>query len=257
VPYADTTGMKLWYEEAGSGPAVVFLHAGLMDHRMWDPQWTPFAERFRAIRFDAPGFGRSDPPAREYVLADVLAGLLDALSIERAALVGCSMGGGAEVDYALSHPERVAALVAVATGLSGSSFRAYSDEQEARGEAAWNAGDLETLAELWLEVWAPLGVDERLRAIAHESAKTFAMPEEVDPPNPAADRLGGLAVPTLVVAGSHDVAAITENCRRLAAEVPGARLEIFADSDHLPSYREADRFNRLVLGFLESALGSR
>jgi 3-oxoadipate enol-lactonase len=250
VPHADAAGFRIGYDDQGSGPVVVLLHQGLMDRRVWEPQWARFTERFRAIRFDAPGFGDSEPAPEDYVLADVLAGLLDSLGIERAALVGGSMGGKAAIDYTLARPDRVWALVAAAPGLSGFSFRAYSNEQNARGEALWEARDLAGLADLWLEVWAPLGADETLRGIAHDCAKTFELPEEINPAAPAAERLHELRVATLVVSGGRDVAGINEICGRLAAEVPGARLEVFEDADHLPSYREPERFNELVLGFL-------
>jgi 3-oxoadipate enol-lactonase len=251
MPHADTREGRVWFDEAGSGDAVVLLHEGLLDRRMWEPQWAPFGQRFRTIRFDAPGFGRSDPPSKEYVLADVLRGLLDELGIERTALVGGSMGAKAAIDFTLASPDRVWALVAAVPGLSGFSFRAYSDEQNERGEALWGARDLAGLADLWLEVWAPLGVDETLRTIAHDSAKTFELPEEVNPALPSAGRLAELRAPTLVIEGGRDVEGIRQICAKLAAEVPRARLEVFADSDHLPSYREAERFNELVLGFLE------
>jgi pimeloyl-ACP methyl ester carboxylesterase len=250
MPHADVAGRKLYYEEAGKGPAVVLLHEGLMDRRMWEPQWQPFSARFRTIRFDAPGFGESEPAAADYVLADVLGGLLDQLDLESAALVGGSMGGKAAIDFTFASPDRVWALVAAVPGLSGFSFRAYSDEQEARGEAMWEARDLAGLADLWLEVWAPLGVDDTLRTIAHDCAKTFEAPEEVNPAVPAADRLGEVQTPTLVIEGGRDVDGIRQICARLAAEVPGARLEVFEGADHLPSYREPERFNRTVLAFL-------
>jgi 3-oxoadipate enol-lactonase len=253
VPQLDVNERALFYEEAGEGPVVVLLHGGLMDRRMWDPQWPAFTERFRTIRFDAPGFGLSEPPSEDYVLADVLGGLLDLLGIDQAALVGGSMGGKAAIDYALARPDRIWALVAAAPGLSGFSFRAYSDEQNARGEALWEARDLAALADLWLEVWASNGADETLRTIAHDCAKTFTLPEEVDPPVPAAGRLSELRVPTLVVSGGRDVQGINDICALLAREVPSAQLEVFEESDHLPMYREPERFNELVLGFLAVA----
>jgi 3-oxoadipate enol-lactonase len=248
LAHAKVNGIA--YDEAGDGPAVVLLHEGLMDRRMWEPQWAPFSERFRTIRFDAPGFGDSEPAAADYVLADVLGGLLDALGIESAALVGGSMGGKAAIDFALARPERVWALVAVVPGLSGFSFRAYSDDQEARGEALWAKRDLPALADLWLEVWAPLGADEILRTIAHDAVKSLELPEEVNPEATAAGRLGELRAPTLVIEGGRDLEGIRQICRKLATEVPGARLEVFDDADHLPSYREPERFNRVVLDFL-------
>ncbi len=251
MPLAEINGAALHYEEAGQGPTVVLLHEGLMDRRMWEPQWPAFTDLFHTIRFDAPGFGESEPATADYVLADVLGGLLDVLGVGSTALVGGSMGAAAAIDYTLARPDRVWALVAAVPGLSGFSFRAYSDEQNARGEAAWEARDLIALADLWLEVWAPVGVDETLRSIAHDASKTFVLPEEIKPSETAAGRLGELRAPTLVISGGRDVQGINDICALLAQQVPGARLEVFEDSDHLPSYREPERFNALVLEFLE------
>src|SRR3954471_6999040 len=141
VPYADVNSTRLWYEERGSGDAVVFLHAGLLDSRQWDRQLETFAPHYRAVAYDVRGYGRSPAPEVAYRLHEDLLRLLDALGIERAAFVGNSMGGKTAIDAALAQPERVSALVAVGAAMSGFSFRAYSDDQAARAEAAWEAGD--------------------------------------------------------------------------------------------------------------------
>src|SRR6266700_3805147 len=94
-------GGRLYWEEAGEGPPVVLIHAGLWDRRIWDEQMEPFAAAHRVVRYDLRGFGRSSPLERPFSARRDLADLLDALAIEGTALVGCSIGGGLAVDFAL------------------------------------------------------------------------------------------------------------------------------------------------------------
>ena len=250
MPYADVNGTQLWYDERGSGDAVVFLHAGLLDSRQWERQLETFGERYRAIAYDVRGYGRSPAPPEPYRLHEDLLGLLDALGLGRAAVVGNSMGGKTAIDATLAAPERVAALVAVGAAVSGVGFRAYSDEQGERAETAWNAGDHEGAADVWLEVWAPLGVDDRLREIAYTNASVDYDELELAGDPPAADRLAELRPPTLVIVGDTEVQGIVDSCEKLAREVPGARLELMQGADHLPNLRRPDAFDRLVLDFL-------
>ena len=93
MPTAEVNGARLWYEEAGEGPAVVLVHGGLGDARLWEPEFGPLAEQFRTIRFDQRFFGRSTGPAAPFSFVDDVVGLLDVLAVTRAALVGLSFGG--------------------------------------------------------------------------------------------------------------------------------------------------------------------
>jgi 3-oxoadipate enol-lactonase len=250
MPYANVNGTQLFYREQGSGDAVVFLHAGLLDSRQWERQLETFSPRYRAIALDVRGYGRSPAPTEPYRPYEDLLGLLDALEIEHAALVGNSMGGAIEIDAALAQPERVSALVPIGSGLAGFQFRAYSDEQGARAETAWNAGDYEGAADVWLEVWAPLGVDDRLREIAYSNAAIDYDELEQSGEQPAADRLGELRVPTLVLVGDTEVQGIVDIAHKLATEIPGSRLELLVGADHLPNLRRPEEFDRIVLDFL-------
>jgi len=248
MPYADVNGAQLWYEERGSGDAVVFLHAGLLDSRQWERQLETFGERYRAIAYDTRGYGRSPAPTEPYRLHEDLLGLLDALGLERATFVGNSMGGKTAIDATLAGPERVAKLVAVGAAVSGISFRAYDDDQNARGEAAWEAGDYEGAADIWLEVWAPLSPGAR--DIAYANAAIDFDDFELDGDPPAAGRLAELRLPTLVLVGDHEVQGIVDSCQAIARDVPGARLELMTGADHLPNLSRPDEFDRLVLDFL-------
>ncbi len=250
VPYAHVNGARLWYDERGGGDPVVFLHAGLLDSRQWARQLETFSPRYRAIALDARGFGRSEQPTDPYRRHEDVLGLLDALGIDRAVLVGNSVGGKAAIDAALARPDRVQALVAVGAAISGFSFRAYSDEQGERAEAAWNAGDFRGAADVWLEVWAPVSTDDDVRQIAYANAEVDNDEFELDGAPPAVDRLGELRLPTLVLVGDREVQGIVDTCVKIAADVDGARLEVMTGADHLPNRAQPDEFDRLVLEFL-------
>ena len=105
--FLDVPNARLYYEVAGAGPAVVFVHGFTLDTRMWDDQWTVFGERYRVVRYDLRGFGRSEAEPVPYSDLDDLLALLNCLDIERAHLVGLSMGGMVLVHFALTHPRRV------------------------------------------------------------------------------------------------------------------------------------------------------
>jgi pimeloyl-ACP methyl ester carboxylesterase len=113
-------GTRLWLKVDGAGSPVVLIHGSPLDARMWEPQIAPLAEAHRVIRYDVRGYGRSDPPGSTlYRHADDLAGLLDWLGVERAAVLGLSMGGRLAVDFALAYPARISALILAGSSVSG------------------------------------------------------------------------------------------------------------------------------------------
>ena len=181
-------------------------------------------------------------------------GVLDALGIERAALVGLSLGGRLALDVALAHPERLWAVAGVAPGLGGHDGAAYTDEHEARYEAAEDK--LETMMEIDFEVWAPLGADDRIRQLWRATPDANPLPDGLEPREPeglpAKERLGELAVPTLVVTAAHDPAGFREIGPLVAREAPDAR-HVELDSDHYLTLREPELLSGLLLDFLSTA----
>src|SRR5439155_21464661 len=137
---------------------------------------------------------------------------LDELDIERAALVGLSLGGKLALDIALAHPERLWAVVGVAPGLGGHDGAAYTEEHEARYEAAEDKA--EAMMTIDLEVWAPLGADERIRRLWRATPDANPLPDGIEPREPAGapakERLGELAVPTPGVTVAHDPAGFRD-----------------------------------------------
>jgi 3-oxoadipate enol-lactonase len=255
VPTVDVNGARLWYDEAGDGEVVLLLHGGLGDSGLWEPVVPFLAERFRTIRTDLRFFGRSTGPAVPWSWEEDVVGVLDGLGVERAALVGLSMGGKVALNLALAHPERLWAVVGVAPALAGHDGAAYSEEQEARYEAAEAEGDLDAAMAIDFEVWAPLGADDRIRQLWHATPDANPLPDGVEPLAPAGapanERLRELAVPTLVVTAKHDPQGFREIGPLVARTAPEAR-HVELDSDHFVTLREPELVARTLLDFLES-----
>ena len=241
----------IWWEQTGDGEPVVLLHEGVVDSRIWAPVVPLLAEGLRVVVYDQRGYGRSPMWDGPYSPVDDLLGVLDAAGIERAALVGASRGGRIALSAALVAPERVSALVLLGSGLPGHRMTIEgTPEQEARWEAAEKRGDLAELAEIDMEVWAPLGTDEELRAMFLENAEASNADDPATGEPDAASRLGEIAVSTLVVMGRQDVPAINEVGEILASGVAGARSAVLDDADHMIPWRQPDELARLVREFL-------
>lgn len=261
--FADVNGAQLYYEEAGDGHALVLIHAGICDSRMWDDQWDEFAERYRVVRFDLRGCGRSAQPPEEFSLRDDLLELLRLLGIERAYLLGVSMGGGLAVDFTLEHPGIVGALVLVAAGVSGRRPSAQLIEQWKGVDAAFQSGGIPLANEQELRMWVdgperePDEVDPIVRGrVGEMNANNFAMQSDaararpLEPP--ALDRLHEIRVPTLVIAGDLDQPDVLDSCQLLAENIAGARQVVMPGTAHVPSMERPEEFNGLVLNFLAS-----
>jgi pimeloyl-ACP methyl ester carboxylesterase len=253
---------ELSYTIEGEGPLVTMIHPGLWDRRTWDPQVPAFAEAgYRVLRYDVRGYGSSSrltgvptSPVRD------LEALLSSLRIQRTSLVGCSMGGAIAIDFALSHPDRVHALVLAASGLGGYEGTPEEDawwERATAGlEEAVQAGDYERAEEMRLAVWAPLGTHDpagrRIRDIAFDNLHELTMDESsIEELEPAAiQRLGEVTAPTLVIDAADDVPPMHSIARILADGIPGANFAVIEDADHVVNLRQPEVFNRLVLEFL-------
>ena len=262
--FMDINGARIWYEEAGTGLPVIFVHAGIADHRMWDDQFHVFAEKHRAIRFDMRGFGQSAMVAGPYSMHDDLYALMRALNVERAALIGCSKGGQTIIDFAVEHPDMVAALIPVAAGVSG---YPYPEDEEypplvQQIIAADQAGDKDRLNELEIQLWVdglqrPAGsVDKAIRDKVLEMNRiALDTPSDLGketPLEPAAyERLGDIQAPTLVIYGDLDMPHMGDIATAVAGAIRKARVVCLTGTAHLPNMERPQDFNDVVLSFLD------
>jgi pimeloyl-ACP methyl ester carboxylesterase len=265
----NVNGAAIHYDALGAGHPLVLVHAGICDRRMWAPQLAPFAAHFRVIAYDLRGYGQTAIPDGPYSHVADLLGLMDALALQQAHLLGCSRGGATALDLALAQPERVSALVLVSSGPSG-----YKPPQPVAQSPQWpaviaafDAGDLERAAELEVQVWvdgptrAPDQVPAPIRDLVREmdlramryevAAEGKAQPQE--PERPAAGRLGEVRAPMLVMWGDVDAPITLSSSPALAAGIPGARSVIMSGAAHLPNLEQPDKFNQIVLEFLAAA----
>ncbi|SDI33896.1 alpha/beta fold hydrolase [Nonomuraea jiangxiensis] len=260
-------GVAIAYEQAAPPqPAgtVVLLHAGVADMRMWDHQFQALAERYRVIRYDQRGHGRSGDAAGEVCHYQDLLAVMDALEVERAALVGSSMGGAYATEAALAAPARVAGLALIGSGLAGHEWppemldqareRVHSSVPADRlaryreGDAghvdpadvlamaeahtSWQvAGPDRTRDALTDEVWQ--AAVEMLRLV-FERSWTGPRSTERHLVPPAVGRLPEITAPTLVINGLSDVPGIQEVASLLAVGIGGARRIDLPATGHLP-----------------------
>jgi len=278
--YITSGNARLYYELAGEGLGLVFIHAAVADSRQWNNEFAHFVQDHRVLRYDQRGFGKSLPVEGEFShLADLLS-LLDQLDLGAPLmLVGCSIGGGLALDFALEHPSRVKALVlvgALPSGIDlddfnypGSAHAGLSLEQlihplEEAAEQAQEAGDLDLAAELETQVFfdgmgrTPAQVNPEMRSLALEMnrlAKTHAAQklskEKPNTETKAMQRLDSLRIPLLLVVGEHDERVVLAGADYLAAHVPGAHKVVLSDTAHLANMDHPEQFQGALRAFLD------
>ncbi len=268
--YVTVDGLRLRLIEAGQGPAVLFLHGASLGSSadVFRRNLPAFARAgFRAIAFDAPGFGRSDVPA-DHSLAyrrAVVPKLLDALGVKKAALVGHSQAGTVAVALALQHPSRISHVIVLGTGsllppLPGSPPRPERNVPDREP----SLGDTRAALEATL-VHRELATDEAV-ALRHgfctgaQFAAAVARAAAKEPPGagPALwERLTTLSVPLLMIYGRQDRAQALERATLLKEKYPQLDLRLIDDCHHLVPWDAADEFARLTIEFLNRSSSLR
>jgi 3-oxoadipate enol-lactonase len=264
-------GATIHYEVEGHGHPLLLIHGGLGSLRMWDGNAPVFAQRYRVIRYDTRGFGRTQTEDVEFRNVDDAVAVLDHVGATSAYVVGQSRGGGIALDLTVDRPERVDALISVAGGVGGYEPQLPEGTEPPpwdEMERLWNEKDWDELAELetrvWVDGWGQPAtrVDPEIRRTVHDwilttyrQEKVEGKPQGIDPP--AAQRLDQVAVPTLVMVGTVDSPNDVTAGRHVAKSIAGARLVEFAGVAHMIHLEEPERFNRLTLEFLDEVDGER
>jgi 3-oxoadipate enol-lactonase len=264
VPHADLGDHRVFYEEHGSGDPVVLVNGLGADHSAWALQVEALQESFRVVVLDNPGVGRTEGPGGPYttaLFADVAVSLLRHLDIERAHVVGASMGGLIAQQIAVRHPAAVRSLAVhcpwwVADPHTQALLRSWQ-------AIARTAGMRELFRQIWLWVFTPRFYEQRpevfddLERQADEdpypqSVEAFCEQAEACVTHTALEEVSEIEAPTLIAVGDTDILTPPEHARALHERVAGSVLHVWPAMGHAPFWEIPDAFNRLNREFLEA-----
>ena len=275
MPYAISNGVRLYYEEAGKGIPIVFVHEFADDLRSWEPQLRYFSRRYRCIAYNARGYPPSDVPtaASKYsqsIATDDIANVMRHLGIRKAHVIGCSMGGFATVHFGLRYARLVLSLTAIGVG--------YGSDPDKRAQFA---KDTEIMARRFEELGTPEAIrpyqigpsrvqfqNKDPRGFAHfcaefakhsalGSANTLRGVQARRPTIYSLERgLAKLKVPLHMVTGDED-----NNCLEPGVFIkrvcPSAWLTVVPATGHAVNLEEPDLFNRITAEFLAQVESGR
>ena len=251
-----TSSAGIFYEVSGAGEPVVLIHAFSVDRRMWAPQIALLEKRFRVVRYDQRGHGKSDGPSAPYAQHEDLRSVLDALGIDMATLIGLSAGATTATDFAIAYPNRVMRVVLASPGLSGYVPSAPLTWTQPVFKAA-GAGDATGAASLWADtpimaLRNDLSAAATVRDLVMSNTRIWTyMANPVQPLNPPAiKRLSEVKCPALVILGEQDLPHIKEVAGLLVNGIAGARLLTIPRAGHMVNLDARDAFNQAVESFL-------
>lgn len=258
------------YEVTGRGTPLVFIHGWTHNKSVWDDQVTAFSKRYRVVRYDSRGFGKSTGFADESVEPLDLLVLLEALRIDRAYIVGHSRGGGVALRFAAAYPDKVDGLV-----LYGSAPPAdfpYPPESAELGrlfgsfQGVAKQHGLDSVWKLLLTTdltWVPPGrtdVSERYRRLW----TSYSGRDLLDPrppsgkvPMPNIARLSTLRMPTLVIIGDHEMSFMAAAADTFASRIPNVTKVVIPDAGHGAHFAQPATFNSALMDFLDEVARTR
>lgn len=257
--FAKVNGTCLNYEMTGEGEVVVLLHSGFTDLRLWDDQFNLLGKHFKVVRYDIRGFGESDRPNEPFSHFEDLKELLNYLGIEKAHLVGVSMGGSIAIDFTLQYPELVKCLI-----LSGPSLKGYNPIFDEASKQRSLAGisiakrdkNFNQSVEFMLDnpMWRQSNPKNRqhLKNMFMDTSLEWALEEDIEKTvnPPASERLSEITKRTLLIIGSEDCQPIKEIAKVLESHITVVQKVEINGTGHLPNLDKSDEFNKIVLEFL-------
>jgi 3-oxoadipate enol-lactonase len=255
MPYSRATGIDIWFEVKGEGPALILIHANPFDHDLWLYQSAHFSTWFRVVAVDLRGYGRSAKVTTPFSLRDMcddVIGVMDHLRIAHGIVMGCSVGSGITIGLGLDHPDRFDAAILVG-GNSGASDRYMRRIEGYRADL--RDYHIKHMRELVAPGFAEsrlgrhllgLFVEREPRLSGEAIAQVFRAGNSTD----RTPRLPQMKVPTLVINGEFDHSLAAG--RRTASLVPGAEHRVLKGTGHACCIEDPAGFDALVIDFLRS-----
>jgi 3-oxoadipate enol-lactonase len=250
-----TAGLHHLLDGPEDGSVVVLSNSLGTDLRMWDAQLPALTDRFRVLRYDQRGHGRSPAPPGPYSIEalgrDAL-GLIDSLGFERVAFCGCSLGAMTGMWLAINAPERIERLVLISTSAHMPPREMWTDRADlVRAEGMWAVAD--AAVERWFTSEAPAEPVAAARAmLLAADPEGYARCCEAIADHDLRDEIGRIAAPTLVVVAADDPATPPDHARLLEAGIEGARLAVLDGGRHLVVMERPDEVTRELLGHLSA-----
>lgn len=265
--YVNIDSRRIYYEEKGRGRALLLIHGLSLDTRMWDDQFEAFSKKYRVIRYDMSGYGRSTVPDSAVSSSDEVAALLKSLSVKKATIIGMSLGGWVAIRFAVDYPQMVDALITLSSNLDGFQFtdqlrnrlasypRIAMDSGLAKAKKAW-------LKDPFMTPVANIeSVNARIRQIvAGWSGIQFSNPKIwsfTRTPPPAIRRLDEIHVPTLAIVGEKDDPNMHAIADTLAQDILGTKKIVIAGCGHLLNLERPDTLNKLIMDFLSANITTK
>lgn len=262
MPYAQVGGLNLYYEQHGDGEPLVMIRGVGSSAALWYAQLPDLSQRLRLLIFDNRAAGRSSDPGGPFSISDQAAdtlGLMDAMGLERAHVLGFSMGGTIAQEMALSRPERVASLILVGTHCGGEhkvqpdpEIRALFDDLIEQGTAeARDAANRSVFTAQTMEQRPELVQnDARISAQFPVKSETLKRQRQATGSFSSWERLPLITAPTLVLSGDQDMLVPPANSEILAKRIPGAQLGIVPGGGHRLLVEQPQACNQAILEFL-------
>jgi pimeloyl-ACP methyl ester carboxylesterase len=262
MPSIERGGVRIHYEDVGTGLPIVMGHSFLCSGEMWGPQIGPLSSRYRVVNIDVRGHGRSGALSERFDLYDMVddvVAVLDEAGVQRAAWAGLSIGGMIAMRAAIKVPDRVAGLILVDTHAGPeTSYKKLKYRVMALGVRAFGVGPFLSevtklmfgsttrkenpqLVEAWRERFASVNVPSILLTLGALVGRDSVV-----------DQLGSVDVPSLVIVGDEDISLPTDLSREIANALPNASLEIISGAGHLSALEKPDEVTQAMLAFLDS-----
>ena len=259
--------IEMYYEVHGKGTPLLMIPGYAVSSETWSPFWKRLLNIYQVILIDNRGTGRSSTPNIVYsikMMADDIAGLMEAINISKAHIIGGSMGGMIAQELVLNHPEKVKSLILGMTSCGGPQSIQISEEVQKKMQITANPPpemSMEEVMEITWSLFYSHSYVEKNREILKKEAMSIKYPtpiigkwrqaQAVQNWEGSYDKLSDIRVPTLVMGGENDVIFHSENFRILADKIPDAKLYIFKDAPHAFTREKEDEVVAVILEFLE------
>jgi 3-oxoadipate enol-lactonase len=255
--YINIGNDKIFYEAAGQGDALIFLHDGLVHREIWENQFPYFSQKYRVIRYDRRGYGNSSAATESYSVVEDLNKLYTHLEIDKACLIAMSSGGRLAIDFTLQFPEKVSSLILVGAVVGG-----FPYTQHFRDRGGHLPSGLKTPEErrLYYATDDPYEIFKENKAAKErvtELVKKFPQkgngyPSRLPPGGPAYLRLNEIKAPTLILVGEFDIPDVHAHAGAIQAGIAGSEREIIPKAGHLIPIEQPELFNEAVAKFLNA-----